>query len=80
MSRRVATLTLDEIIKEPEECLEEEHKEQTNMTMEVQEPMISESERRKRLREILRLVAQKLRQKGIVMILRLVRTAITRTV
>ena len=60
-------LTLDEI-KEPEEkcVMEEEHKEQTNITMEVQEPVISENERRKRLREILRLVAQKLRQKEIV--------------
>ena len=58
---------LDEI-KEPEEksVMEEEHKEQTNITMEVQEPVISETERRKRLREILRLVAQKLRQKEIV--------------
>ena len=46
--------------------MEEEHKEQTNITMEVQEPVISETERRKRLREILRLVAQKLRQKEIV--------------
>ena len=60
-------ITLDEI-KEPEEkcVMEEEHKEQTNITMEVQEPVISENERRKRLREILRLVAQKLRQKEIV--------------
>ena len=46
--------------------MEEEHKEQTNITTEVQEPVISETERRKRLREILRLVAQKLRQKEIV--------------
>ena len=46
--------------------MEEEHKEQTNITMEVQEPVISENERRKRLREILRLVAQKLRQKELV--------------
>lgn len=46
--------------------MEEEHKEETNITMEVQEPVISENERRKRLREILRLVAQKLRQKEIV--------------
>ena len=59
--------TSDEI-KEPEEkcMMEEEHKEQTNITMEVQEPVISENERRKRLREILRLVAQKLRQKELV--------------
>ena len=59
--------TSDEI-KEPEEkcVMEEEHKEQTNITMEVQEPVISENERRKRLREILRLVAQKLRQKELV--------------
>ena len=72
--------TSDEI-KEPEEkcVMEEEHKEQTNITMEVQEPVISETERRKRLREILRLVAQKLRQKGIVMILRLVRRDIKRS-
>jgi hypothetical protein len=58
-------------IKEPEEKVvmeeehHEEHKEETNITMEVQEPVITEAERRKRLREILRLVSQKLRQKDV---------------
>merc|ERR1712131_427171 len=54
-------------IKEPEEksVMEEEHTAQTHIPLDVPEPVISETERRKRLREILRLVAQKLRQKDV---------------